>query len=93
MFGKTKSPEFIAMQKRDKTGPNNPQFGVIKSADTIAKLTKLVYVYNAADFSFIGEYPTRKCINHFHIGSDTLTKYLKNGKPFKGLLFCRSKFI
>jgi hypothetical protein len=42
------SPEFIEMQKRNKIGVNNPQFGVIKSSDTIEKLTKLVYVYNSA---------------------------------------------
>jgi hypothetical protein len=25
MYGREKSPEFIAMQKRDKTGANNPE--------------------------------------------------------------------
>jgi len=34
------SSEFIEMQKRSKLGKNNPQFGVIKSANTIAKLVK-----------------------------------------------------
>jgi hypothetical protein len=27
MYGKPKSPEFLAMQTRDITGPNNPQYG------------------------------------------------------------------
>ena len=30
------------MQRRDKTGVNNPMFGKLKSSSTIAKLTKLV---------------------------------------------------
>jgi len=42
------------MQKRNKIGVKNPQFGVIKSSDTIEKLTKLVYVYNYVDMSYIG---------------------------------------
>jgi len=45
----------------NKIGVNNPQFGVIKSSDTIAKLTKLVYVYNSVDVSYIGSYSTVKC--------------------------------
>jgi hypothetical protein len=45
MINRQLSPEFIAMQKRNKAGNNNPQYGVNKSAVTIAKLTKLVYVY------------------------------------------------
>jgi len=47
MYGKTFSIEFKNMQVRNKTGINNPQFGVKKSFETIAKLTKLVYVYEA----------------------------------------------
>jgi hypothetical protein len=49
MFGREKSKEFIEMQTRDKSGSNNPLYGKIKSASTIAKLTKLVYVYNSED--------------------------------------------
>lgn len=45
MANRQLSPEFIAMQKRSKKGIKNPQYGVNKSAATIAKLTKLVYVY------------------------------------------------
>lgn len=49
MCNKIKLPEFVLMQKRDKFGMNNPQFGVIKSPETIAKLTKLVNVYKTED--------------------------------------------
>jgi hypothetical protein len=34
------------MQKRNKIGNNNHQFGVIKTSYTLAFLTKLVYIYN-----------------------------------------------
>ena len=70
------------MQNKDRSGSNNPLFGKNKSISTIAKLTKLVYVYNALDLSLIGEYPTVKCSKHFNMGKDTLTKYIKNGLPY-----------
>lgn len=91
MYGHIYSPEFIYMKNRDKTGINNPQFGVKKSVETIAKLTKLVYVYKIKDMSFIGSYPTVQCSKKFKMGKDTLIKYLKNGQPFKGKLFSRVK--
>ena len=85
------SPEFIEMQKRSKIGVNNPQFGVIISPDTIVKLTKLVYVYNSVDKSYIGSYSTVQCSKEFNMGKDTLSKYLLNGFPFKGKIFSRVK--
>jgi hypothetical protein len=91
MFGKLKSKEFINMQKRNKFGKNNPQFGKIKSLKTIAKLTKLVYVYNQKDMFFIGQYSTVNCSKEFKMGKDTLTKYINNGLPFKGKIFSRKK--
>jgi len=89
MFGRPKSPEFLAMQKRDKSGSNNPQFGVVKTAETVAKLTKLVYVYSAEDLSLIGSYSTVNCAKQFKIGKETLSKYIANGQAFKGLIFRR----
>ena len=83
------SPEFIEMQKRNKIGVNNPQFGVIKSSDTIEKLTKLVYVYNSVDMSYIGSYSTVQCSKEFNMGKDTLSKYILNGFTFKGKIFSR----
>nr|YP_010991036.1 GIY-YIG homing endonuclease [Pappia fissilis]WOX61309.1 GIY-YIG homing endonuclease [Pappia fissilis] len=91
MSGKQFSPEFVFMQKRDKTGVNNPQFGKQKSTITLAKLTKLVYVYNSKDQSYIGAYPTVECSKRFKIGKDTLSKYLKSGLPYKGQIYSRTK--
>jgi group I intron endonuclease len=91
MFGKDKSPEFIKMQIRDKSGVNNPQYRVIKTPETIAKLTKLVYVYNYLDLSFIGQFSTVNCSKEFKMGKDTLTKYIINGLPFKGKIFSHNK--
>jgi group I intron endonuclease len=91
MTGHKFSPEFIEMQKRNKIGVNNPQFGVIKTSKTIAKLTKLVYVYNSVDMSYLGSYSTIQCSKEFNMGKDTLSKYLINGFPFKGKIFSRIK--
>ena len=49
------------MQKSSKVGKNNPRFGVIKSTCTIAKLTKLVFVYNSVNMSNIDSYSTVQC--------------------------------
>ena len=89
MFGKTFSPEFISMQTRDKKGVNNPMFGIKKSPTTIAKLQKLVYVYETETLNLIGIFSTVECIKHFKMGNDTLTKYLNSKLPFKGKIFSR----
>ena len=91
MYGKTFSTEFKNMQVRNKAGINNPQFGVKKSAETIAKLTKLVYVYEFKTKNLIGSYSTVQCSKEFKIGKDTLTKYINNGLPYKNKLFSRIK--
>jgi len=92
MFGKPFSSEFLAMQTKDRKGINNPMFGVPKSPATIAKLQKLVYVYEAETTKFIGVFSTVECIKHFKMGKDTLTKYLNSKLPFKGKIFSRVKF-
>jgi group I intron endonuclease len=90
MYGRAKSPQFIAMQTRDKTGINNPQFGVVKSIETLAKQTKSVYVYDT-DLVLVGSYSTTQCLSTYRMGSDTLYKYLANGKVYKGHIFRRTK--
>ena len=91
MYGKIKSQEFINMQIRDKFGAKNQQYGISKTLETIAKLTKLVYVYNYLDMSFIGQFSTVNCSKEFKMGKDTLTKYIISGLPYKGKLFSRNK--
>lgn len=91
MYGRTFSPEFIEMLKRNKEGVNNPLYGVVKSPSTIAKITKLVYVYEVKNMNYIGSYSTVKCSKEFKMGKDTLSKYLLNGLPFKGKIFSRTK--
>jgi len=54
----------MEMQSRDKSGINNPNYGNLKSSATLAKFTKLVYVYNSSDMSLIGEFSTVKCYNN-----------------------------
>lgn len=64
-------------------------FGLKKSPATIAKLQKWVYVYEADSLKIIGVFSTIRCIKHFKIGGDTLTKYLNNKSSFKGKIFSR----
>jgi group I intron endonuclease len=92
MYGLEKSKEFLEMQLKDKKGFNNPLFGKIKSPSTLAKITKIVYVYNYLDLSLIGEFSTVNCSRKFKMGKDTLTKYIKSGLPYKGRIFSREKF-
>ena len=87
MFGKTFSSEFLSMQTRNRKGKNNPMFGTVKSPATIAKLQKLVYVYEAETLKRIGVFSTVECSKHFKMGKDTLTKYLNSKLPFKGKIF------
>lgn len=77
MFGKVLSSEFVSMQTRDRKGNNNPMFGVVKSSITLAKLRKLVYVYDYESRNLIGKYSTVDCSKEFKMGKDTLSKYLK----------------
>lgn len=79
------------MQIKDKKDINNPMFGKKKSIITLAKITKLVYVYSAEDLSYIGVYSTVECSKTFKMGKDTLNKYLKLNLPYKGKIFSRTK--
>lgn len=91
MYGKAKSAAFLAEQTKDKTGSNNPMFGVKKSEETLAKLRKVVYCYDVTDdYKLLGVYPTVECFRKFNMGYDTLTKRLADGKIHKGkYLFSR----
>jgi sarcosine oxidase delta subunit len=80
-------------QKINREGPNNPMFGLIKSPETIAKLQKFIYVYDSETKEFLGSYTTVGCAKYFKMGKETLTKYLRNGLPFKGKLFSRVKLF
>jgi hypothetical protein len=62
-----------------------------KSAETLAKITKLIYVYDSQTKILRGTYSTLQCSKEFKIGKDTLTKFLKNGIPYKNKLFSRIK--
>ena len=42
MFGKSFSPEFLAMQVKNKKGHPNPMFGKVKSMETLIKIRKWI---------------------------------------------------
>ena len=71
MSGKQYSPEFLHMQTRSKADKKNPNYGVRKSSSTLAKIIKLVYVYNSEDMNYIGSFPTVVCSKTFKLGKDT----------------------
>lgn len=87
------SPEFLLMQKINKVGKNNPNYGLKKSAETLAKITKVIYVYDFEIMLFLGQYPTVECSKTFKLGKDTLSKYIKLGIPYKGKLYSRTKLL
>ena len=68
-----------------------------KSSITLAKITKLVYVYKISsagtegddELKFIGTFSTVECSKIFKLGKDTLSKYLNSGLPFKGNIYSR----
>jgi group I intron endonuclease len=88
MFGKEKSPEFIAHMVKDRSGVNNPMYGKTKSEKTLAKLRKMVWVYDVEKNSkLLGVFPTVMCTKTFHISYEVLTKRLQDGKIHKGKFF------
>jgi hypothetical protein len=55
------------MQNRDRIGSNNPLYGKIKTSSTIAKITKLIYVYNSSDMSRLPlEYKRQSRVESVH---------------------------
>lgn len=93
MFNKAKSPEFIAHMYKDRRGVNNPMFGKAKSEETLAKLRKMVWVYDVEkNYKLLGVFPTVMCTKTFHIGYETLTKRLQDGKIHKGKYFSIKPF-
>ena len=58
----------LSSQTKNRKGVNNPMFGLKKSRATIAKLQKLVYVYQADYLKLIGVLPT--VIKHFKMGTN-----------------------
>ena len=73
MFNKKFSSQ---MQIKDKKGPLNPIYGIKKSSETIKKLQKYVYVYEANTLKKIGIFTIIECIKHFKMGKGTFYKYL-----------------
>jgi len=73
---------------RYKTGANNPMYGKPKSPETLAKLSKKVYVYDGDTKELIKCYDSYKItVKDLHIGFETIIKYLDTHKIYKGKLF------
>ena len=88
MYGRPKSPEFLAQQTMDKTGANNPMFGKPKSPETLDKIRKKVFVYDADTKKLIKIYPgTVMAKKDLKMGYDTLRTLCGNQRAYKGKIF------
>jgi uncharacterized protein YjaG (DUF416 family) len=88
MHSKSKSDAFIYQQFRDKSGKNNPMFGKIKFEGTLAKLRKMIFVYDVTqDYKLLGVYPTVMCTRLFKLSSNTLKKRIENKEIHNGKYF------
>ena len=78
---------------KDRSGVNNPMYGKARSEVTLAKLRKMVWVYDVEkNYKLLGVFPTVMCTKTFHISYETLTKRLQDGKIHKGKYFSRKPF-
>jgi len=88
MYNKIKSDAFIAQQIIDKSGENNPMFGKTKSEQTLAKLRKMIFVYDVTqNYKLLGVYPTVMCTRLFKLCNNTLKKRINNKEIHNGKYF------
>ena len=88
MYNKIKSDAFIAQQIRDKSGESNPMFGKTKSEQTLAKLRKMIFVYDVTqNYKLLGVYPTVMCTRLFKLCNNTLKKRINNKEIHNGKYF------
>ena len=88
MFNKLKSKEFREQMFRDKTGANNPMYGKSKSRETLAKLSKKVYVYDGNTKELINCYDSYKeAVKDLRISYETINKYLDTYIVYKEKLY------
>lgn len=85
------SKEFKEQQKKDRSGIYNPMYGKTWTEERRKKVTKPIYVYDSISYELLNYYSeTVLALKKLKIGHDTLIKYLKNKKPFKGKIFSRT---
>jgi group I intron endonuclease len=77
-------------QQNSKWGINNHMYGKTWSEERKKKVTKSIYVYDSNSHELLNYFSgTGLAIKGLKMGNDTLSKYLKSKKPFKGKLFSR----
>lgn len=75
MFNKPKSKEFLEQMFRDKTGANNLMFGKPKSPEILAKLSKMVYVYDSNTKELVYCYDSYKsAVKNLGVSYETIKK-------------------
>jgi len=88
MFGRLKSPKFIEQQFKDKSGEKNPMSGKTHSPETLAKIKKRIYVYDAVTKELIKVFSgTVEAKKDLKIGYDTLKRCSQTHESYKGMIF------
>ena len=73
---------------KDKSGANNPMFGKTKSAETLAKTSIKVYLYNTDTKKLTRRYDsTNLAVKDLKFAGETIRKYLNTDKVYKNFLF------
>ena len=63
-------------------------FGKTKSEQTLAKLRKMIFVYDVTqDYKLLGVYPTVMCTRLFKLCNNTLKKRINNKEIHNGKYF------
>jgi group I intron endonuclease len=87
-MGKYLSEETKKLLSQLFSGELNPFWEKTHSEETLNKMRKNVYVYDAISKELIKKYDSSVMIKKdLKMGYDTLKKYLNSDKPFKGKIF------
>lgn len=94
MFGRLKSPKFIEQQFKDKSGEKNPMYGKTHSPETLAKIKKRIYVYDAVTKELIKVFSSGATVEakkDLKIGYDTLKRCSQTHESYKGMIFSKEE--
>ena len=87
------SKEFIAKQKSDKYGRNNPMLGKKWNEERRKKVAKPVYVYDSKTHNLLHYYPvTIIALKELKMSHHTLKRCLFSNEVFKNQIFSRTPY-
>ena len=72
----------------DKSGGNNPMFGKTKSTETLAKISKKVYVYDSNTKELVYCYDSYKlAVKNLGVSYKTIKNYIDTDRIYKNKLY------